>query len=98
MKSTPPSAETHPNLYAWFYLVNRFNETVRVQWGAAAGAAKKEEKKPAAAAGAKQPEKKAEAKVETKAADDDLDLFGDDADDGGVSLLFNSNIMCFLGS
>jgi len=43
LKSSPPSAETHPNTFAWFTLVQRFNESVRSTWGGAApakGAAK----------------------------------------------------------
>lgn len=44
LKSSPPSAATHPNTFAWFVLVKRFNESVRATWGGAApakGAAQK---------------------------------------------------------
>lgn len=82
MKNTPPSAETHPNAFAWYCLVKRFNDAVRNSWGAAAGAA----------AGKPAPAKKAaeKPKEEKPKADDDMDLFGDDDEDDAVSLLFNS--------
>ena len=40
LKSSPPSAESHPNTFAWFTLVQRFTETVRGTWGGQAPAAK----------------------------------------------------------
>lgn len=70
MKNSQPSVESHPHTFAWFALVSRFQEQVRNSWAAAAGA-KGAEKKPAA--------KKDDVKKEEKpAADDDLDLFGDE--------------------
>lgn len=68
MKNSAISAETHPNTFAWFCLVQRFHETVRATWAAAQA---KGDKKPAA----KQEAKKEEPKKE---ADDEFDLFGDE--------------------
>lgn len=86
LKESPPSAETHPNLFAWFYLIFKFSESIRNSWGgASAGAAKGGDKKAAAP--------KTEAKKEEKPKDDDdVDLFGDDdnEEDAAVSLIFNS--------
>jgi hypothetical protein len=69
VKSSAPSAETHPHTFAWFALVNRFTEAVRASWAAPAAPAK----------GGKAPApKKEEPKKEAAPADDDeLDLFGD---------------------
>jgi elongation factor 1-beta len=68
------SAESHPFAFAWFCLVSKFSDDVRNSWTAAA-----------AAGGAKGGKKggKKEAKKEAKpaAADDDMDLFGDDNED-----------------
>lgn len=86
VKSTPPSAATHPNTYAWFVLVGRFTDAVRASWSAGQAApAKGGDKKPAA----KVEVKKEEAKPETKPAadEDEMDLFGDDDDE--VSLILN---------
>jgi hypothetical protein len=75
VKNSPPSAETHPHTFAWFVLVQRFNESVRNTWGgAAAGAAKGGEKK-APAKEAKKEEPKA------AADEDDFDPFADNGDD-----------------
>lgn len=82
MKSASPSAETHPNTFAWFSLVGRFTDAVRGTWGGAAPA--KAAAKPAAA---KQEAVKQEA-PKTAAADDDMDLFGDEEPDE-VSFIFN---------
>ena len=71
VKATVPSAESHPNTFAWFVLVQRFHESVRNTWAAAAPA-KGAEKKPAA----KQEAQKEE--VKAAVADDEFDLFGDD--------------------
>lgn len=80
MKNSPPSAETHPNLFAWYYLVAKFTDNVRSTWAAAGAPAKGAEKKAAPA--------KAEAKKEEKPKDegDDMDLFGDDTEEDAVSL------------
>ena len=67
LKKTELSAETNPNVFAWFCLVSKFTDAVRKSWGAAAGG------KGAAKGG-----KKGGKKEEKPAADDDLDLFGDD--------------------
>lgn len=80
MKSAPPSAETHPNTFAWFSLVGRFADSVRSTWGGAAPA--KAGAKPAAAKEAP----KEEAPKDN--GDDDMDLFGDDEPDE-VSFIFN---------
>merc|ERR1712153_247268 len=65
------SAETHPNVFAWFTLVSKFSDAAKKTWAAAAagGAAKKGGKK--------------EAKKEEK--DDMDDLFGSDSDDGAAA-------------
>jgi hypothetical protein len=73
LKSSSPSAETHPNVFAWFYLVKRFTDDVKKTWGGAA--AGKQEKKPAQ--GKKEEKPKAEG--------DDVDLFGDDDEEDEVS-------------
>lgn len=80
LKSTPPSAATHPNTFAWFYLVGMFTDAVRATWTGAQPAAAKGGK-PAAKVEAK----KEEPKKEAKADDDDMDLFGDDAEEDLVS-------------
>lgn len=38
MKNETPSAETHPNVFAWFCLIKRFTDAVRATWGGAAAA------------------------------------------------------------
>lgn len=49
VKVAPPTAESHPNLFAWFCLVMKFTDAVRHSWAPAGGAAAgKQEKKPAA--------------------------------------------------
>lgn len=72
VKSTPPSAETHPHTYAWFVLVNRFHDSVRSSWAAAAGA-----QKGGKAAPAKKEEEPKKTEVAAADDDDELDLFGD---------------------
>ena len=87
LKSTPPTAEGHPNLFAWFCLVMKFNDTVKNTWPAVGGAAKpKVEPKKAV--------EKVEEKVEEKpkADEDEMDLFGDDDEEDSVSI-FNSERM-----
>lgn len=80
LKSSPPSAETHPYTFGWFTLVQKFTEAVRNTWGGAAPA--KAGAKPAAAKEA--PKKEAE----KAAGDDEMDLFGDEEPDE-VSFIFN---------
>jgi len=81
MKTATPSAETHPNVFAWFYLVKRFTDTVRATWGGAAAGGK-----PAAKPAASKKEDKPKA-----GGDDDMDLFGEDEEEDEVSSLFNSS-------
>lgn len=80
LKSTPPTAATHPHTFAWFILVGMFDESIRKTWaGVQAPAAK-----PTKAAPAKKEEPK---KEEKPAADDDMDLFGDDDEEDEVSFI-----------
>lgn len=84
MKASPPSAGSHPHTFAWFVLILKFSDAVKATWGAAQAAPAKGGKAPA-----KAEPKKEEPKKETKAAaDDDMDLFGDDGDDE-VSRILN---------
>jgi hypothetical protein len=77
VKTSPPSAETHPHTFAWFVLIQRFHESVRNSWAAPAGAAPKGGK------GAKAETKKEEPKKE---AADDFDPFADDGEDDEVTI------------
>jgi elongation factor 1-beta len=66
----PPTAASHPNVFAWWCMVSKFSPTVRAQWAGAA---------PAKAAAGKKAEPK---KEEKKAADeDDFDPFADEEED-----------------
>jgi hypothetical protein len=76
VKSTPPKAESHPNTFAWFVLIQRFSDAARNAWAGATAAAPKGGKAAAAA-----PAKKEEPKKEAKKDDDEMDLFGDDDED-----------------
>lgn len=87
LKSSPPTAAAHPHTFAWFYLIARFNDSVRNTWVAPQAPAAKAEKKPAQAA-----PKKEEPKKEEKPAEDDMDLFGDDDEVDEVSLLLNRGL------
>ena len=79
VKANVPSAATHPNTFAWFVLVNRFSDAARNSWtGAQAAPAKGGKAAPAKVEAPKKEEK-------PKAADDDMDLFGDDDEDDKVS-------------
>jgi elongation factor 1-beta len=75
LKSTTISAATHPNVFAWFSLVNKFSDSIRSSWtapapaGGAKGGKGKGDKK--GGKGKKEEKPKAD-------DDDDLDLFGDD--------------------
>ena len=74
LKSNPPSAQTHPNTFAWFVLVGRFTDAVRNSWTAGGQQA-------APAKVVKQQAKKEEPKKEeapAKKEEDEMDLFGDD--------------------
>jgi hypothetical protein len=91
MKKAAPSAETHPHVFAWFCLCSKFSDAVKNSWtGAAAGGAKGK--------------KGAAPKKDAKKAEDDLDdLFGDDDDDGEVSIavqvlstLYDTTIYIYL--
>ena len=70
LKSSPPSAETHPLTYAWFCLIFKFSDAVRASWAGSG--------KGAAAKGGKKDAGKGKVKEEKKKDDDDLDLDGDD--------------------
>lgn len=76
MKTASPSAETHPNVFAWFCLVWKFSEAVRNSWPAAGGAAKGGDKGKKGGKGGKK---------EAKKEDDMDDLFGSDDDDDGAA-------------
>ena len=79
VKANVPSAATHPNTFAWFVLVNRFSDAARNSWtGAQAAPAKGGKAAPTKVEAPKKEEK-------PKAADDDMDLFGDDDEDDKVS-------------
>jgi len=70
------SAETHPNVFAWFTLVSKFSDAVKNTW--AAGGADK-----GGAKGGKGEGGKGGKKDEKKKEEVDMDdLFGDDDDDG----------------
>ena len=86
MGGNAPSADTHPEAYAWFTLVGRFSEEVRNSWTAAAPAQQPAGKKGGKggqqqAAGGKKGGKKGGAQEPAKAAADE-DNFDDlfDAD------------------
>ena len=81
VKNSPPSAETHPNLFAWFYLVAKFRDNVRDTWAAAGAPAKAAEKKPVAAPKKEEPKKEEAPKEEG----DDMDLFGEETEEDAVS-------------
>ena len=74
MKGQNVSAETHPNVFAWYCLTSKFSEAVLKTWpagGAAAGGKAK---------GGKGDKK--EGKKEVKKEEDDLDdLFGEEDED-----------------
>lgn len=78
MKAAAPSAETHPNVFAWFCLTWKFSDDVRKSWTAAAAAGGKDAKKEGGKKG------KGGKKEAPKKKDDDVDmddLFGDDDGD-----------------
>ena len=81
LKSTPPTATGHPNVFSWFVHVNRFSEAARHSWGGAAPAA------PAKGGKAAPAKKEEEAKPVAKAepVDDTDDLFGSDDEGDSVS-------------
>lgn len=82
IKGNAPNVETHPHTFAWFVLVNKFHDSVKNSWAAAAPAK-----------GAKAAPKKEEKKEEKPAADDDeMDLFGD----GPSEVRLSFDIRCFL--
>ena len=91
LKAAPKPA-THPNAFAWWCLVSKFNPDIRESWsgGAAAGGAKPaaaEEKKGGKKEKGKKGKKGKEAEVKKPAEDevDEDDLFGDDDGDDAVS-------------
>lgn len=70
------SAETHPNVFAWFTLVSKFSDASKNTWAAAAAGG-------AAKGGKGKGGKKDAPKKEEK--DDMDDLFGSDDDDGAAA-------------
>jgi elongation factor 1-beta len=70
------SAETHPNVFAWFTLVSKFSDAAKKTWAAAAAGG-------AAKGGKGKGGKKEAPKKEEK--DDMDDLFGSDDDDGAAA-------------
>ena len=70
------SAETHPNVFAWFTLVSKFSDAAKKTWAAAAAGG-------AAKGGKGKGGKKDAPKKEEK--DDMDDLFGSDEDDGAAA-------------
>jgi elongation factor 1-beta len=79
MKGQNISAETHPNVFAWFFLVSKFSDDIMKSWPAAGAAAAGG--KNAAAKGGKGGKKAAAKKEE----DDDMDLFGDDNEEDAAA-------------
>lgn len=80
MKGQTISAETHPNVFAWFFLTSKFSDAIMKSWPAGG----------AAAAGGKGKGGKADKKGGKKEAkkeeeDDDLDLFGDDNEEDAAA-------------
>ena len=77
-----PNPVTHPNVFAWYCLVSKFNPAVRGAWAGAAakdaGKGKKQDNKKGG--DKKQEEKKVEAKPAAEEDDDD-DLFGEEEED-----------------
>ena len=93
VKAAPPTPATHPNTFSWFVLVHRFSDAARASWAGAQAAPAKAEKKAAApkTETAKVEEAvKVEAPVKAAAADDEMDLFGDDEEEDVVSNYFLS--------
>ena len=85
--NTEPSQDSHPNLWSWFALCSLYTPQVKETWKAVQ--AKAAAAKPPAAAPKKPEPKKEEPKQEAakpKAADDDMDLFGDDDDDAAAAV------------
>ena len=72
------SAETHPNVFAWFTLTSKFSDAVKNTW--AAGGADK-----AGAKGGKGKGKGGKKDEKKKDEVDMDDLFGDDSDDGAAA-------------
>ena len=77
MKGQNVSAETHPNVFAWFFLVSKFSEAVLKTWPAAG-----------AAAGGKAAKGGKAKKEVKKEEDDDLDLFGEEDEDEAQAARF----------
>jgi elongation factor 1-beta len=82
LKTQTLSAATHPHVFAWFSLVNKFSDSIRASWGDAAPAGGADKKGGKQAKGGK---KGAAAKEAPKADDDDLDLFGDDNEEDAAA-------------
>jgi elongation factor 1-beta len=74
MKGQNISAETHPNVFAWFFLTSKFSEAIMKSWPAAG----------APTAGGKNAKKGGKKEVK-KEEDDDMDLFGDDNEEDAAA-------------
>ena len=74
MKGQNISAETHPNLFAWFFLTSKFSDAIKKSWPAAG-----------AAAGGKGKGGKGGKKAAKKEDDDMDDLFGDDNEEDAAA-------------
>jgi|TARA_B110000305_G_C19187184_1_gene514859 translation elongation factor EF-1beta len=73
LKGQNISAETHPNVFAWFFLTSKFSDAIMKSWPAAGAAAGGKPAKGGKGKGGKK---------EAKKEEDDLDdLFGDDNED-----------------
>ena len=80
MSSNLPNVDTHPNAFAWYALVSRFQESVRGGWAAgSAPAAAAGGKKAGKGKGAAAPKKEA-AKPAAAAEEDEFDPFAEDAE------------------
>ena len=80
MGSNLPNVDTHPNAFAWYALVSRFQESVRGGWAAgSAPAAAAGGKKAGKGKGAAAPKKEA-AKPAAAAEEDEFDPFAEDAE------------------
>ena len=81
-----PNPETTPEAFAWYLLVSRFSEEVRVSWTAAAPPAQATDGKKGGKQGGKKGGKKGGKEVAKPAAEDDFDPFAEgDADEDAAA-------------
>ena len=81
MGSNVPNVDTHPNAFAWYALVSRFQESVRGAWAAgSAPAAAAGGKKAGKGKGAPAPKKEAAKPAAAAAEEDEFDPFAEDAE------------------